>query len=281
MRRGLVGLFVLGGGLFVLAEGLFASSDHRSAERVRLRAHFDSVLVELRVRDVSMLSASRKDARERLIAWLGDYRDDGRFPLNDRHAHEPTPIFRDARGVTCAMAYLIERSGRGDLVDRISATQNFAYIRELANDVSVVAWLDSVGLSADEAARIQPSYPGDSDDSQVAAAAFTVVLSGMSVATTIANVFKPSEAVGFLGIAVGGLTVFIGTQMSPNQRGYQVTNLVSGGLAVVSGIYAAFRPRPSKAGLREPTAKRQFDWEPMVDWSSGSRQLRAGFIARF
>jgi hypothetical protein len=56
------------------------------------------------------------------------------------------------------MAYLIERSGRRDLVHRIASTQNNAFIAELANDRELRGWLDSVGLSVTEAARIQPTY---------------------------------------------------------------------------------------------------------------------------
>jgi hypothetical protein len=56
------------------------------------------------------------------------------------------------------MAYLLERSGRRDLVDRIAMTRNNAFIAELANDPALRVWLDSVGVSVTEAARIQPTY---------------------------------------------------------------------------------------------------------------------------
>lgn len=68
------------------------------------------------------------------------------------------PFFRDGRGALCAMAYLIQRSGRRDLVDRIALTRNNAFIAELADDPELRVWLDSVGLSAAEAARVQPTY---------------------------------------------------------------------------------------------------------------------------
>jgi len=57
------------------------------------------------------------------------------------------------------MAYLIERSGRHDLVDRVALTRNDAFIAELPDDPALRVWLDSVGLSVAEAARIQPTYP--------------------------------------------------------------------------------------------------------------------------
>ena len=149
---------VVAGWCVLLGALVLVSTDPTHSEQVRLRTHFDSVLIELRARDVSSLTADQRDSRDGLIEWLAEYRVAGRFPLNDRYANEPTPIFRDARGATCAMAYLIERSGRADIVDRIAETRNLAYIGELTDDAALVAWLDRSGLSVAEAARIQPAY---------------------------------------------------------------------------------------------------------------------------
>jgi hypothetical protein len=124
----------------------------------RLRGHFDSVDAELRHAEVLQLTARQRSARVTLIGWLRDYRNAGQFPRNDRFRELAMPFFRDSRGVLCAMAYLIERSGRRDLVDRIASTRNNAFIAELADDSDLRVWLDSVGLSATEAARIQPTY---------------------------------------------------------------------------------------------------------------------------
>ncbi len=114
---------------------------NRAAEIARLRA------------------AAQRPARVTLVTWLRDYRNAGSFPRNDRFP-EPMPFFRDSRGVPCAMAYLIERSGRGDMVERITLTQNNALIHDLAEDLELRKWLDSVGFSLNEAARVQPSYEG-------------------------------------------------------------------------------------------------------------------------
>ena len=170
MRRHLLTLTAAG----MLAGGALPASalpipeipaGHR--EVARLRAHFDSVDAELRDASPAGLTAVQRSNRARLIGWLRQYRDAGVFPRNDRF-EAPTPIFRDARGTLCAMAYLIERSGRGDLVDRVAATRNYAFIPDLADDPALVRWLDSAGLSVAEAARIQPSYPGDDVEAQVA-----------------------------------------------------------------------------------------------------------------
>jgi hypothetical protein len=130
----------------------------RRLEVARLRAHFDSVDAELRQANALRFTPSQRSARATLIAWLQEYRDAGRFPRNNRFPERAMPFFRDDRGALCAMAYLIQRSGRRDLVDRIASTRNNAFIAELANDLALRGWLDSVGLSATEAARIQPTY---------------------------------------------------------------------------------------------------------------------------
>jgi Domain of unknown function (DUF4440) len=131
----------------------------RRVEVARLRAHFDSVTVELRSANAPSLSLSQRRARATLMGWLQEYRDAGRFPRNVRFPELALPFFRDDSGVLCAMAYLIDQTGRRDLVDRVAVTRNNAFIAELADDSELRAWLDSVGLSVTEAARIQPSYP--------------------------------------------------------------------------------------------------------------------------
>jgi len=265
-------------GLSFLAVALFTGPGHRSAEQVRLRAHFDSVLVELQARDVSMLSASQRTARGTLVRWLAEYRAAGQFPLNDRYSDLPTPIFRDAHGAMCAMAYLIERSGRRDMVDQIAATRNLAYVRELADDTAVVAWLDKVGFSLAEAARVQPEYP-DPLEGRVYSG-MTVVLSGTSLATTAWNVFKPSKAVGFVSMIVGGATVFIGLSMPEGHQPLPTINLVSGGLAFLTGIYAAEKPRNPKAPEVKSSNTRRVEWSPLLEVGR-TGTTRVGLLARF
>ena len=104
----------------------------RRLEVARLRAHFDSVDAELRHATALQLTPSQRAARATLIGWLREYRDAGRFPRNDRFPALAMPFFRDGHGALCAMAYLIDLSGRGDLVDRIAMTRNYAFIAELA-----------------------------------------------------------------------------------------------------------------------------------------------------
>jgi hypothetical protein len=129
-------------------------------EVTRLRAHFDSVLAELRARDVSDLRPSQRVMRAQLVRALEAYRDDGVFPHNHDFPATRRPYFRDEHGTLCAMAHLIASTGRENIVADVVRERNNAYIPDLAEDRQLVAWLDSVGLTVAEAARIQPEYGG-------------------------------------------------------------------------------------------------------------------------
>lgn len=255
-------------------------TDRQTPEQARLQLHFDSVLAELRTSDVSTLSSGQRSTRDSLITWLGEYRDAGAFPLNDRWAGR-TPIFRDMRGVTCAMAYLIERSGRSDIVNRIAQRRNLAYIRDLTGDTSLVAWLDRSGLSVAEAARIQPEYAENKIGERAVVAAATVLLSGASIALSASNAFRPGEVKGFVGMAIGSVTVMLGAIASHDHRDFASVNVVSGGLAIVTGFYAAFRPRPVSKPTSELAVKRPTGWSSFADVDPKSGRTRAGFLARF
>ena len=96
--------------------------------------------------------------RALLLDELRRYRRRGRFPLNHDFRARPTPLFIDAHGTRCAVAHLMDISGLGALVQHIAATDNAARVRELVRLAEVRAWLAAAGLSASEAARIQPAY---------------------------------------------------------------------------------------------------------------------------
>lgn len=130
----------------------------RRLEVRRLRRHFEHVLAVLRGRDVSHLRPAQRAARERHLAELERYALRGRFPKNRDFPDRRMPYFVDAEGTRCAMAHLIEATGAAAFVERVVATANNAFVPELAGDPELVAWLEREGLTAEEAAMIQPSY---------------------------------------------------------------------------------------------------------------------------
>ena len=231
-------------------------------EVARLRAHFDSVDVELRSRDVLQLSSGQRTARLTLIAWLREYRDAGSFPQNDRFPGREVPFFRDSRDVLCAMAYLIERSGRGDLVDGVAATRNNAYIAELADNPALLGWLDSTGLTVAEAARIQPGYGCCivvEDDRVTAGYAITsIVLSGASLASVGLNLIDPSRSTGWAGVIAGSAGFIAGAANLDRTGGTDdvaAANMIIGSGAVAAGLYRLLTPgpgRPADGLARQP-----------------------------
>src|SRR5688572_6082848 len=160
----------------------------------RIQAHFDSVLSELRARDVNGLTATQLSKRSKLIGVLAAYRDRGAFPHNREFA-EAIPYFIDRpTGTLCAVAHLLESTGRRDIVDAVAAMNNNIWVHELAGHREFEGWLDQHGLTLAEAARIQVPYVGDgsSEEPQASAvysrgAATTVV--GATAAVSLWNAF--------------------------------------------------------------------------------------------
>ncbi|MGH7714118.1 MAG: hypothetical protein ACREOG_22750 [Gemmatimonadaceae bacterium] len=262
---------------------------HIRHETERLQAHFDSVDVELAARNMSALSQEQRGSRTQLVAWLREYRDAATFPLNNGVSPRTVPIFRDARGVLCAMAYLIQRSGRGDLVADIAASRNTAYIGELADDPRLIAWLDSTGLSVDEAARIQPAYgpyPPPTvvvNDGVSASYALTsLALSGSALAMTGVNVMSPSRLSGLLGFVAGTVAMVNGVTRLDESRATRRVAAANTGIGALSMAMAFRGIISSRSPGRPPIAAKLNNVElaPTVALL-GSPQLGFALRARF
>ncbi len=126
-------------------------------EDERLSAHFVRAESIARSRDDADLDPLRRVVRALLLDELALYRDERRFPRNPDFT-DRTPFFVDGSGTRCAVAHLLEFSGEGALVASITADRNNALIEQLAEDPRLLAWLDAVGITVEEAAIIQPSY---------------------------------------------------------------------------------------------------------------------------
>jgi hypothetical protein len=98
-------------------------------------------------------------ARARSLAQLEACSQAGRFPLHGvRGRHRP--VFVDHRGTHCAVGHLLAPNGHTGLVRRIAAERNHAYVPELAPTPGLLPALSTLGLTAREAALIQPTYGG-------------------------------------------------------------------------------------------------------------------------
>lgn len=236
-------------------------------EASRLRAHFDSVDEELRENTPPTLRPSQRAARTQLIGWLREYREAGLFPENDRFVGRVVPFFVDHRGVRCAMGELIHRSGRGDIVQSVAATRNNAYIAELLDDPRLVAWLDSVGLTVAEAARVQPAYNGGGGyiigDVETPRSgtykSIATALSASSLAAIVLNMKRPSGLSAWAGLALGTAGVVSGSLRRgddiPGEDGFTAASIALGTASFVTGAYRAFHPRVTQPAAPATSAR--------------------------
>ncbi len=198
-----------------LAAACADSGAPANPEVARLQRHFATVDAELRAADLSQLQPAQRIARAAAVERLRRYSDRGVFPHNHGRIGR-TPFFVDAHGTRCAMAHLIEEAGGGELVATIAGSRNNAYVPELADDPELVAWLDRNGLSAAEAARIQPAYDGcgfedcstDVDRRFAIASLGLAVIDGAAIATNLRA--DAGTSAGGFGVVAGGITMLLG-----------------------------------------------------------------------
>lgn len=244
----------------------------RAAEVRRIQAHFDSALTELASRDLSYLTPAQREARAALMATLRAYRDRGVFPRNYDFPGRAMPYFVDRRtGVLCAVAHLLESSGRRDLVDRVAAMDNNVWVPELAGDTAFTAWLDVHGITLAEAARIQVPYVDDGSPIVSALGSRTAVYGigsaiaiGGAAATAIWN--GGHNASGrrtlgnVLGVATGMLALGFGAAASTDEGAPPAVGALSlavGGLSTFLSSRGFVRHQRLVASERRATRERE------------------------
>ena len=134
-------------------------------ERKRIKFHLTGVEQELRNQDVSNLRLEFREERLRNLGFLMAYRKRGKFPVNTRYPGEVLPHIKDEKGTLCAMAYIIEKSGHGHLVENLAERNNLIRLEDVSGG-PVTEWLSTSGLTREESAKIQPGY-GHTPDTPV------------------------------------------------------------------------------------------------------------------
>jgi hypothetical protein len=231
------------------------SGSFAAAEVQRLRTHFATVTHELLTRDVSDLTPAQSARRAELVRLLLRYSAEARFPRNEHFPGKRVPYFRDAHGTLCAMAYLIESTGSGDLVDRVARTRNNAYLPELADEPGLRKRLDDHGLTLEEAARVQPTYRGRDNTDNVSTAFAVASIGALTVdgVTMVLNFpgVTHSRWPGILGLAASGLTIGLGISKLDDGNG----NHTIGVAEVVIGAATGFMGMWSVYGQERREAK--------------------------
>lgn len=260
----------------------------------RLRRHFAAVDAELRAADVSHLTALQRAARAEAIARLRAYAARGEFPHN-HHRAARTPVFVDEHGTRCAMAHLIEEAGGAELAHAIARAENLAHIPELAADTrfqpELVAWLDRNGLTAAEAARIQPAYNGCefedcSDDVDRSAVIASIGLAGANGFAISANLRDDaSRGAGGVGLVLGGITMLVGHAMKDNldqrrelQKDMAWLTMGVGAVTTVVSLRTLMRDRaPASAPPAGPVGPSGWSVAPIVSPTSGGVSFATTF----
>lgn len=271
------------------------------AEMTRLRTHFVVVLRELREADVSQLSTAQLAARAEMIARLEEYAATGRFPHNHVVADSNVPVFRDEHGTLCAMGFLIASTGRHDIVEDVVREANLARIADLAADARLQTWLDSTGLTVEEAARIQPAYepcPPGAPQPRVGcnpplepepqpytelrartgyyvASAFTSALTGALTTLNLLSVNDPKLArrAAALGFVAGATQLVLGAfvlDQAPTPRAVGVANMVIGGVSIGTSVW-----RVQRLNAPRTVAARSVSVAPILSRSSAGVMLAA------
>ncbi|MBL8748681.1 MAG: HEAT repeat domain-containing protein [Planctomycetes bacterium] len=125
-------------------------------DRAAAIRHYAAVEAELRAA-VAPGDPAIASRRREVIDLLQEYRERADFGRRRSEDGERVPLFVDAAGRRCAVAWLLDHTGAADLTLDIAQQHNRAFVVELAGDERLTAWLAAHGLSPEEAARIQ--YP--------------------------------------------------------------------------------------------------------------------------
>ncbi len=230
------------------------------AERLRVQRHLTRVERELRQADTSGLTASQRRARRDHIERLADYRRSGTFPHNHDYPGVRRPYFVDRHGTLCAMAFLIEASGRRDIVDLVAKRDNNATVSELAKDptIGVVLkdWLYRAGLTVEEAQRVQPGYGGLTTGSSegeiptgyaiasVGLGALNLVSIGWNGASARSG--EKRDWVPAVSSALGAASVILGATAIDNggeRKTLGIVNITLGAASIIASAVAAARGR--------------------------------------
>lgn len=125
---------------------------------VRIREHLRRTEAALRATEHGDHTDAQRRRREAALDRLADYRRRGAFPAN-RSEPRRTPLFVGSDDVPCAMAHLLLEDGRRDIVADVVDEDPTVAVEDLPDDHPVIEWAAENGLTREEAARIQPTYP--------------------------------------------------------------------------------------------------------------------------
>ena len=270
-----------------VSTGVASAASAESAEISRIRTHFDSVLAELSTRDLGALRSEQFARRTALLATLREYRARSAFPHNDDFPGQRVPYFVDRKtGTLCAVAHLLASTGRRDIVDRVARANNNVWVAQLAGDTAFTGWLETHGLSLEEAAFIQVPYamsPAQQNTQLalgVTALAVTGVTMGSAMITSFVNGLDNPDGyrtrMSSWGVVTGVMTAGLGVA-ALNSRALPSSVGASGIALGVTSFTLGMRARHSRASFlaqqeaARPRGIAQTSFAPVITTSNGGR----------
>lgn len=127
---------------------------HTDAEYVQ--AHLGCVIPILMSNPVDQLDESQIESRHSMIQLLDEYRLAGNFPIN-KGRQERIPVFIDDNDTHCAVGYLLQQTGHEELARKISAIDNYAWVKDI-HLAELIQWQETSGLTIEELKLIQGAY---------------------------------------------------------------------------------------------------------------------------
>ena len=125
-------------------------------ENLRIQTHLDYVEKLLRSRIPASIPAELYPRRQKMLALLHTYRQQGVFPTQQAYRGR-RPHFIDEQSRLCAVGYLIAKTAGQGMAERINRQFSYAYLPEM-NVPELQAWAEKSGLTLEELAMIQPTY---------------------------------------------------------------------------------------------------------------------------
>lgn len=156
-------------------------------ERFRIQRHLALVEATLRRETPLDLAEGPGLARARLLDELHLYAERGEFPQNLDFPDRRIPYFIDEFGTACAVGHLMIVSGAEQLAHEIARDENNDVVADIDHP-GVGSWLAANGLTAAEAAWIQPSYDACGFDGTLTCGSDGVTYACAYVATECAMV---------------------------------------------------------------------------------------------
>lgn len=126
-------------------------------EILRITTHLNYVSSLLATADVSHLSNSQRENREKVLALLEIYIQENPFPKNYDYQNERRPTFIDKHGSICAVGFLVQQTVGDEAAQAINSVYKYGFVMEMESEL-LDEWLNEYGLTRKEAAMIQPSY---------------------------------------------------------------------------------------------------------------------------